>query len=52
MKIIVKPQYDSIEAFQDGISRIVRNGKEGFLDVNGQELLTDQTTIQEFVEYN
>jgi hypothetical protein len=52
MKIIVKPQYDSIEVFQDGICRIVKQGKEGFLDKHGNELLEDQTTIQKFVECN
>jgi len=51
--IVIKPQYDFVEFFNDGLSRVKQNGKWGLLNENGIELTPIQyDTILAFNRYN
>jgi hypothetical protein len=52
MRVIVTPIFDSIEVFQEGITRVVKRGLEGVLDTEGNVLFAEQTEYQEIFQTN
>ncbi|MCL2650546.1 MAG: WG repeat-containing protein [Candidatus Azobacteroides sp.] len=51
--IAIKPQYDSVEFFKNGLSRVKKNGKWGLLNENGIELTPIKyDTIYAFNQYD